>query len=96
MYKDKIEKNGKGIIYQYIGKDMVSTTEQIQKLYQEIQNIIPDIDFQLYFINDVFDEENDNNNYYVEIKYYTEISEETKKYIDLQLIKHISFKKVNK
>ena len=95
MYKGKIEESGRGIIYQYVGNNMVSTTEQIQQLYKEIQNIIPDVNFSLKFMNDIFDDENDDNNYYIEVKYYNEVQGETKKYIDLQLIKHISFKQVS-
>ena len=46
-------------------------------------------------MNDIFDEDNDDNNYYVEVKYYNEVQEEQKKFVELQLIKHVSFKKVN-
>lgn len=94
FYNGKIEENGNGIIYQKVDKDVMSTNQQIQMLYKEIQNIIPSISFQLKFKNDIFEDMNDEN-YYIDIQYYNNISQKTQQYIENQLITHVIFTKVN-
>ena len=94
FYKEKIDENGIGIIYQKVDNNIVSTNQQIQNLYIEIQNIIPEISFQLKFKNDIYENSNDNN-YYVDIVYYDNVKEDVKKYVENQLIIHIKFNKVD-